>query len=88
MGLTKTLPGVPEELRGTYAGLGHPATITHLKSLGITAIELLPIHAKMSEPFLTHKGLENYWGYNTLGFRTRAQLRHRKQSTSWRASGS
>lgn len=68
VGLTKTLPGVPEELRGTYAGLGHPATITHLKSLGISAIELLPIHAKLSEPFLIHKGLENYWGYNTLSF--------------------
>ncbi|WP_366499772.1 glycogen debranching protein GlgX [Arcanobacterium phocae] len=68
VGLTKTLPGLPDELRGTYAGLGHPVTIDYLTSLGITAIELLPIHAKMSEPFLTRKGLENYWGYNTLGF--------------------
>lgn len=68
VGLTKTLPRVPEELRGTYAGLGHPATIEHLTSLGVTAVELLPIHAKMNEPFLENKGLENYWGYNTLGF--------------------
>lgn len=67
-GLTMRMPGVPEELRGTYAGLAHPATINYLTSLGITAIELLPIHAKLSEPFLTEKGLTNYWGYNTLGF--------------------
>ncbi|MGC5628352.1 glycogen debranching protein GlgX [Georgenia sp. Z1344] len=67
-GLTMHLPGVPEHLRGTYAGLAHPATIAHLRSLGITAIELLPIHAKMDEPHLTAKGLTNYWGYNTLGY--------------------
>ncbi|WP_240611241.1 glycogen debranching protein GlgX [Actinobaculum sp. 313] len=67
-GLTKLSPDLPEELRGTYAGLGHPATVSYLKNLGITAIELLPIHAKMSEPFLTRKGLVNYWGYNTLNF--------------------
>lgn len=67
-GLTKLDPLVPEELRGTYAGAGHPATINRLKSLGITALELLPIHAKMSEPFLEKKGLTNYWGYNTLNF--------------------
>lgn len=67
-GLTKLLPGVPEHLRGTYAGLAHPATIKHLKDLGVTAIELLPIHAKMPEPFLLKQDLTNYWGYNTLGF--------------------
>ncbi|WP_370276099.1 glycogen debranching protein GlgX [Georgenia sp. SYP-B2076] len=67
-GLTMRLPGVPADLRGTYAGLAHPATIAHLLGLGITTVELLPIHASMSEPFLTDKGLTNYWGYNTLGF--------------------
>ncbi|AZN31077.1 glycogen debranching enzyme GlgX [Flaviflexus salsibiostraticola] len=67
-GLTMAMPGVPAHLRGTYAGVAHPATITHLKELGITALQLLPIHAKLPEPFLIEKGLTNYWGYNTLGF--------------------
>ena len=67
-GLTKLLPGVPEHLRGTYAGLAHPATIAHLKSLGVTAVELLPIHTSIAEPHLIDSGLTNYWGYNTLGF--------------------
>ncbi|NMR21534.1 glycogen debranching protein GlgX [Cellulomonas fimi] len=67
-GLTHELPGVPAELRGTYAGLAHPATVDHLRSLGVTALELLPIHAFTSEPHLIDKGLVNYWGYNTLGF--------------------
>ncbi len=67
-GLTMRLPGVPAELRGTYAGLAHPATVAHLRRLGVTTVELLPIHAAMSEPFLTQKGLSNYWGYNTLAF--------------------
>lgn len=67
-GLTQKLPEVPEELRGTYAGMGHKATVSYLKNLGITAVELLPIHASMGEPFLEGKGLSNYWGYNTLSF--------------------
>ena len=67
-GLTMNMPGVPQHLRGTYAGVAHPAAIAHLKRLGITAIELLPIQAKLAEPFLVEKGLDNYWGYNTLGF--------------------
>jgi len=67
-GLTKNLPGVPEHLRGTYAGMAHPATIEHLVSLGVTTVELLPIHAIVDEPHLTRRGLVNYWGYNTLGF--------------------
>jgi len=67
-GLTKNLPGVPEELRGTYAGLAHPATVDHLRALGVTTLELLPIHAIASEPHLVARGLTNYWGYNTLGF--------------------
>ncbi len=67
-GLTMRLPGVPEHLRGTYAGLAHPATIAHLRDLGVTAVELLPIHAGSPEPFLVERGLTNYWGYNTLAF--------------------
>ncbi|MCA0337427.1 MAG: glycogen debranching protein GlgX [Actinobacteria bacterium] len=66
--LTKNLPGVPAHLRGTYAGLAHPATIAHLKGLGVTAVELLPIHAFTHEPALVQRGLTNHWGYNTLGF--------------------
>lgn len=69
-GFTKHLPGVPADLQGTYAGLAHPATIAHFKKLGVTAIELLPIHAKWDEPFLADKGLTNYWGYNTLSYFT------------------
>ena len=67
-GLTRTLPGVPAHLRGTYAGLAHPATIAHLVGLGVTAVELLPVHAFTHEPALVRRGLVNYWGYNTLGF--------------------
>src|SRR5699024_7532022 len=67
-GLTMTLPGVPEPLRGTYAGLAHPATVAHLRQLGITTIELLPIHAKADEPALVRRALSNYWGYNTVSF--------------------
>jgi len=67
-GLTQRLPGVPEHLRGTYAGLAHPVTIAHLRSLGVTTVELLPIHAIGDEPFLLERGLTNYWGYNTLAF--------------------
>ncbi|GLY30076.1 glycogen operon protein GlgX homolog [Kineosporia sp. NBRC 101731] len=67
-GLTKNLPGVPEGLRGTYAGLAHPATIEYLTGLGVTALELLPVHVSQSEGHLEARGLTNYWGYNTLGF--------------------
>ena len=66
--LTMLHPDVPDELRGTYAGLCHPAVIAHLKSLGVTAVELLPIHAFTSEPEVVQRGLTNHWGYNTLGF--------------------
>ena len=61
-------PGVPEPLRGTYAGLAHPAAIEHLQGLGVTAVELLPVHAFVSEPHLLRRGLTNYWGYNSIGF--------------------
>ena len=67
-GLTMRHPDVPDHLRGTYAALGHPAVIDHLLSLGVTSVELLPIHAFASEPALVQQGLVNYWGYNTLGF--------------------
>ncbi|WP_265521943.1 glycogen debranching protein GlgX [Oerskovia flava] len=67
-GLTHGLEALPPELRGTYAGLAHPATIEHLHSLGVTTLELLPIHAFASEQHLVAKGLTNYWGYSTLGF--------------------
>ncbi|MCO7202458.1 glycogen debranching protein GlgX [Microbacterium sp. CnD16-F] len=67
-GLTKRHPGVPAALHGTYAGMAHPAMIEHYRSLGVTAIELLPVHAFASEPRLLQLGLTNYWGYNSVGF--------------------
>ncbi|MDH3025083.1 glycogen debranching protein GlgX [Gordonia alkanivorans] len=67
-GMTATHPGVPENLRGTYAGLCHPVIIDHLKSLGVTAIELMPVHQFMQDFTLRDQGLRNYWGYNTFGF--------------------
>ena len=67
-GYTRTHPLVPDHLRGTYAGLAYPAVIEHLVSLGVTAVELLPVPHFVSEPFSVAKGLRNYWGYNTLGF--------------------
>jgi isoamylase len=67
-GLTLRHPGVPAEQRGTYAGLASPAVIDHLKRLGVTAIELMPVHQHVPEPALVERGLTNYWGYNTIGF--------------------
>jgi isoamylase len=67
-GLTMRHPDVPPELRGTYAGLAHPAVLTYLKKLGVTAVELMPVHAHVDDPFVADKGLSNYWGYSTLGF--------------------
>jgi len=69
-GLTWLHPEVPIEQRGTYAGLAHPAIIEHLQALGITAIELLPIHHFINEPTLVRRGLTNYWGYNSIGYFT------------------
>ncbi|TPX02692.1 glycogen debranching enzyme, partial [Schumannella luteola] len=69
-GLTALNPELPEELRGTYAGLAHPSTIAYLTELGVTAVELLPVHQFVSEQRLTKMGLVNYWGYNTLNFFT------------------
>ncbi len=67
-GFTKLHPEVPEKIRGTYAGVGSEAAIRYLKALGITAVELLPVHFHMDDRHLTDKKLVNYWGYNTLGF--------------------
>ena len=67
-GFTKLLQEVPEELRGTYLGLAHPATIRYLKELGITAVELMPVHHFVRDRHLADRGLFNYWGYNTIGF--------------------
>jgi glycogen operon protein len=64
---------VPPELRGTYAGLGHEAAIAHLAGLGVTAVELLPVHESVPEAFLVRDGLTNYWGYNTIGYFAPAQ---------------
>ncbi|HET8594182.1 MAG TPA: glycogen debranching protein GlgX [Intrasporangium sp.] len=67
-GLTKLHPEIPEQIRGTYAAVAHPATIEHLTSLGITAVELMPVHQFVQDGFLRDRGLRNYWGYNTIGF--------------------
>jgi glycogen operon protein len=67
-GLTKLHPGVREDLRGTYAGLADPTAIEYLRELGVTAVELLPIHQIADESFLVERGLTNYWGYSTIGF--------------------
>ncbi|MEE2034396.1 glycogen debranching protein GlgX [Rhodococcus chondri] len=67
-GMTATHPDIPDYLRGTYAGLAHPAIIDHLKELGVTAIELMPVHQFMHDQVLLDQGLSNYWGYNTFGF--------------------
>jgi len=67
-GFTMRHPGIPAELRGTYAGLGHEAAISHLAGLGVTAVELLPVHQSVPEAFLPARGLTNYWGYNTIGY--------------------
>ncbi len=67
-GFTKLHPDIPEEIRGTYAGLAHPVTINYLKQLGVTAVELLPIHHFITDRHLKENDLTNYWGYNSIGF--------------------
>jgi glycogen operon protein len=67
-GLTKLHPEVPQAQRGTYAGLAHPAVIGHLRDLGVTAVELMPVHQFVTDNLLSEHGLANYWGYNTIGF--------------------
>ena len=67
-GLTKLHPEVPDNIRGSYAAIGHPAIIKHLQDLGITAVELMPVHHFVNDRLLIDKGLSNYWGYNSIGF--------------------
>ena len=67
-GCTQLHPGVPADLRGTYAGLASTAALDHLTSLGVTAVELMPVHYHVDDGYLRSRGLENYWGYNSLGF--------------------
>ncbi|WP_328584895.1 glycogen debranching protein GlgX [Streptomyces sp. NBC_00370] len=67
-GMTRLHPDVPEELRGTYAGMAHPAVVAHLVDLGVTAVELMPVHQFTQDGFLVDRGLSNYWGYNTIGY--------------------
>ncbi|WP_241673245.1 glycogen debranching protein GlgX [Lacisediminimonas profundi] len=67
-GMTRLHPAVPEALRGTYAGFAHPAVLDHLCKLGVTAVNLLPVHARADEARLQKMGLSNYWGYNSIGF--------------------
>ena len=67
-GLTQTHPELPDHLRGTYAGIAHPVVIDHLRDLGITALELMPVHHFANDATLIEKGLSNYWGYNSIGF--------------------
>jgi glycogen operon protein len=67
-GFTQQHPDIPPAMRGTYAGLAHPAALDYLTSLGVTAVELLPVHFFVSEPALQRRGMRNYWGYNSIGF--------------------
>ena len=67
-GFTAAHPNVREDLRGTYGGLAAEGALEHLKSLGVTAVELLPVHHIADEGFLHEKGLTNYWGYSTIGY--------------------
>ncbi|HYE14550.1 MAG TPA: glycogen debranching protein GlgX [Pyrinomonadaceae bacterium] len=67
-GFTKLHPEVPEQLRGTYAGLAHPSVVDYLLKLGVTAVELMPVHHFVSDKFIQDRGLTNYWGYNSIGF--------------------
>ena len=67
-GFTERHPEVPESLRGSYAGLAHPAAISHLQRLGVTAVELLPVHTFVHDQQLVARGLRNYWGYQSIGY--------------------
>jgi isoamylase len=67
-GFTARMPGVPPELRGTYAGLAHPTAVNYLRSLGVSAVELMPVHQFVHDGHLVDRGLRNYWGYNSIGF--------------------
>src|ERR1044071_6577567 len=66
-GMTERHPDIPEDVRGTYSGLAHPTMIKHFKDLGVTAVELMPVHQFVRDSSLTDRGLSNYWGYDTIG---------------------
>ncbi len=86
-GFTKTHPDIPEAIRGTYLGLAHPAAIAHLKGLGVTTLELLPVHECATEAPVALRGMTNYWGYSTLGFFApdqRFASRPGEQVTEWK----
>ena len=93
-GFTKLHPKVPEKLRGTYAGFGTKDVVDYIKSLGVTSVELLPVHTFINDSHLLDKRLTNYWGYNTHRLlRARSALRRRRRPTAcassrrwWRAS--
>lgn len=87
-GLTMRHPELPEELRGTYGALAHPAVIGHLTKLGVTALELMPVHQYVNDHRLVNDGLSNYWGYNTIGFfaPTTATPRATGASRCWSSS--
>ncbi len=87
-GLTQTHPEVPEAMRGTYSGIAHPAIIEHLTALGVTALELMPVHHFANDSTLISKGLSNYWGYNTIGFLrpTRSTARREPPAARYRSS--
>ena len=88
-GFTRRHPGIPEELRGTYAGLAHPAAVAHLKELGVTAVELLPIQQFVHDQFLVDQGLRNYWGYSPIGyFAPHARVRRDPRDSAAAACGS
>ena len=83
-GFTMLHPDIPPELRGTYAGLAHPASIEHLQRLGVTAIELMPVHHFIDQQRLLESGLRNYWGYDSIGyFAPDARYASREASTAW-----
>ena len=87
-GYTKLHPSVPEVLRGTYRGLTEPQVLDHIRSLGVTAVELLPVHTFVNDSYLHDKGLTNYWGYNTISFlRANAALRARARFRLRRVQG-
>lgn len=67
-GMTRTHPAIPEDIRGTYAALAHPVMLDYFSALGVTAVELMPVHQFIDDHTLTQRGLANYWGYNTIGF--------------------
>ena len=88
-GFTMRHPDVREDLRGTYAGLASEAAIEYLKELGVTAVELLPVHHIADERFLADRGLTNYWGYSSIGFLApHSRLRRDRQRAARRCASS